>query len=426
MILRARHLVPVAAPSIEDGAVRVSGKRIVAAGRWSELRREGTGGGVLDLGDVALLPGLINAHCHLDYTHFAGHLPPPRSFTEWIQGVLALKAGWSFSEYAASWLSGAQQLVSSGCTTVVDIEAVPELLPDAWLSTPLRVISAFEITGVRSGRSPEDLIGEVLARGEALRDSRNRFGLSPHAPYSTRPELMAMAARVARDRGLPLTTHVGESAEEFAMFRHGEGPMHQWLGPQRGTSDCGRVSPVGLLGELGVLGQGTLAVHANYLDREDPGLLAGSGTTVVHCPRSHDYFGHQPFPLGILRRAGVSVCLGTDSMISVRRKGRSRLELDFFEELREFRSRHPALSPIEVLSMVTRIPARALGLEGILGAIQPGAWADVVVVPLEGSLGTAEAEGAVLEHQGPVRASMIEGAWVLPPPAMEQGEGEPT
>jgi cytosine/adenosine deaminase-related metal-dependent hydrolase len=412
MLLRARHVLPISAPSLEDGAVLVSGGRIEAVGRWSDLR-PGMAGPVVDLGDVVLMPGLINTHCHLDYTHFAGHLAPPRSFTDWIQGVLALKAGWSFSEYAASWIAGAHQLVRCGCTTVLDIEAVPELLPEAWDSTPLRVISAFEVTGIRSVRSPAELLDDVLSRADTLDPAGNRFALSPHAPYSTRPELMQLAAAEARRRGLLLTTHVAESAEEFAMFRHGEGALHHWIGPQRGTADCGLRSPVAGLAELGVLGPGTLAVHANYLDDGDVARLAASGTTVVHCPRSHDYFGHAPFPLEALRAAGVLVCLGTDSMISVRRKGRARLVLDLFEELREFSGRHPSESPQSVLSRVTTLAARAIGRAGELGEIRTGAEADLVAVPCRGPV--ADPWETVLAHAGPVSASMVGGVWALSP-----------
>lgn len=415
MLLRARHLLPISAPSIEDGAVLVSGDRIRAVGRWRDLRSAASGPAV-DLGSVVLMPGLINAHAHLDYTHFAGHLAPPRSFTEWIHGVLGLKAGWSFSEYAASWLAGARQLVQGGCTTVVDVEAVPELLPESWESTPLRVISAFEVTGVRSPRPPSEMLEDLLARGRSLVHPRNRCGLSPHAPYSTRPELMRLAGELARRHGLVLTTHVAESVEEYDMFRHGRGSLHQWIGPQRGTDDCGRLSPVARLAELGVLGPGTLAVHANYLDPDDPGLLASAGATVVHCPRSHEYFGHAPFPMETLRKAGVPVALGTDSMITVRRRGTRPLVLDLFEEMRLFRAVHPGESAHETLTRVTRIPARALGRAGDLGELAAGATADLVAVPVDGVVASVEeVEEVVLAHTGAVAACMIAGEWALTP-----------
>ncbi|HMO64207.1 MAG TPA: amidohydrolase family protein, partial [Verrucomicrobiota bacterium] len=157
MLLRARVVLPLTAPPLEDGAVLVSGGRIAAVGPWRELRT--AAGSVQDLGEVILLPGLINAHCHLEYTGFAGHLPPPRSFTDWIKGVLALKAGWGWSEFAVSWIAGARQLVEAGTTTVVDFAAVPELLPDVYETTPLRVITCLELLGIRPGHAPEAALG---------------------------------------------------------------------------------------------------------------------------------------------------------------------------------------------------------------------------------------------------------------------------
>jgi cytosine/adenosine deaminase-related metal-dependent hydrolase len=403
---------PMAAPPLEDGAVLVSGDRLVAVGHWRELRAQASGP-VVDLGDVALLPGLINAHCHLDYTHFAGHIGPPRSFSAWIQGVLALKAGWSYSEYAASWLDGARQLVRSGCTTVVDIEAVPELLPDAWDGTPLRVISALEMTGVRSQRSAAEILGETLARVEGLAHPRCRAALSPHAPYSTRPELLTLSAQAARDRGLLVTAHVAESEEEFDMFRHGKGAMHQWLKSQRGAEDCGLRTPLAHVDECGLLSPGALVVHANYLETADVERLARSGAHVVHCPQSHDYFSHAPFPMESLRKAGVNVCLGTDSLISVRRVGRAELSLDLFNELRLFRRKQPGWSPLDLLSLVTTAAAQAVGRVGEVGILHPGALADLMAVPISGRV--EEAAEEVLAHRGPVLASMIGGQWALVP-----------
>ena len=113
MILRARTILPVSQPPIENGAVVVSGNRICAVGSWPDLQSL-SGGKVFDLGEVILLPGLVNAHCHLDYTDMAGKLPPPKTFTDWIALITAAKAEWSFSDYACSWLHGAHMLLRNG------------------------------------------------------------------------------------------------------------------------------------------------------------------------------------------------------------------------------------------------------------------------------------------------------------------------
>src|SRR5215213_3296257 len=124
MLLRARTVLPFCAPPIDDGAVLIRGERIETVGRWKDLQNS-AGDRVTDLGDSILLPGLINSHCHLDYTAMAGQLRPAKKFSDWIKGIVALKAAWSYTEFANSWVSGANMLLRSGTTTVVDTEAVP-------------------------------------------------------------------------------------------------------------------------------------------------------------------------------------------------------------------------------------------------------------------------------------------------------------
>lgn len=409
MILRARTLLPLDRPAIEDGAVVMHGGEVSAVGRWSEVRVHFTGD-VIDLGESVVLPGLVNAHAHLDYTGMAGRLRPPREFTDWIQGILALKSECGYSEYAESWIEGARMLCQHGTTTVLDIEAVPELLPQVWSATPLRVISCLELTGVRSGRDPVDILREATGHLDRLPVGRCEAGLSPHAPYSTGPELLRLSAAASERRGCVITTHVAESEAEFAMFSRAKGSMYRWLARNgRDMGDCGDCSPVGYLARLGYLTARLLAVHVNYLGAEDARILGEHGTSVVHCPRSHAYFGHAPFPFEALRAAGVNVSLGTDSLASVLQK--PPLELDLFAEMRAFCAVHPGVDPRLVLGMATRNGAAALGWEARAGRLGAGSWGDLVVLPLAPAKG--EVYEAVIEHRGPVSGLMIAGEWVI-------------
>lgn len=238
MLLRARTVVPVSAPPIDDGAVIVHGERIGAVGRFADLSHSESE--VIDLGDSILIPGLINAHCHLDYTDMAGKLFPARNFSDWIKAIVALKAEWSYTEFADSWLRGAQMLLRSGTTTVVDIESVPELLPDVTTSTPLRVVSCIELLSVRSRLNARQMVEAAVQKLASL--PATSAGLSPHAPYSTSPELLSVAATIAREHGWLLTSHVAESTDEFDMYLNSHGAMFDWLKSQRDMSDCG-VSP---------------------------------------------------------------------------------------------------------------------------------------------------------------------------------------
>jgi cytosine/adenosine deaminase-related metal-dependent hydrolase len=412
LVLRARVVLPVRLPPITDGAVVVSGGRVVRVGAWADLR-PGRAGRTLDLGEVALLPGLVNAHCHLDYTHMAGLFPPPKSFCDWIKCITTEKAQWQASDYLKSWLAGAAMLVRNGTTTVGDVEVVPQLLARLWRGTPLRVFSFLEMTGIRSRRNPAAILDEALAHIRRLRSDRCEAHLSPHAPYSTVPRLLRLSGQAAREHRLRLTTHLAESGTEFEMFTHGRGEMFDWLQrSERDMRDCGRGSPIQHAARVRLLGRHLLAIHVNYLAPGDAELLAKRGVSVVHCPRSHAYFRHHEFPRRKLAKAGVNVCLGTDSLASVRCRAGQAVELSLFDELRTFAAAHSGVRPPALLEMVTCNGARALGLAGRAGEISAGACADLIAVPCHGEL--RNAAETVIHHRGPVTASMIAGKWVFP------------
>src|SRR5260221_14273322 len=167
-----------------------------------------------------------------------------KEVTDWFKLITPTKEDWNLADYTESWLNGAQMLLRTGTTTVADIEAVPQLLPKVWDSTPLRVISLLEMLGITRRRLPRAVLAEALKKLASLRHPRCRSGLSPHAPYSTVPELLRLSARAARRRRWPICIHVAESALEYEMFARGEGEMFEWLQRSgRDMADCGLGSP---------------------------------------------------------------------------------------------------------------------------------------------------------------------------------------
>ena len=413
VVLRARVVLPVSRPLIRDGAVLVAGKRIAAVGRWRDLARHSSVAPV-DLGDAILMPGLVNAHCHLDYTDMAGQFPPPKVFPDWLKLITSTKAGWSHADFAQSWLRGAQMLVRTGTTTVADIEAVPQLLPEVWEATPLRVFSFLELISIKPSHLPGGILQQAVRRVESLRSPRCRAGLSPHAPYTTTPELLSLSARTARRRRWRLTMHVAESALEYEMFARARGEMYDWLQRSgRDMSDCGLSSPVQHLERCGMLGGRLLAAHVNYLGEEDSALLGRRQVHVVHCPRSHAYFRHGPFPYRRLAKAGVNLCLGTDSLASVYKARRQNVELNLFKEMRAVAEECPSLSARSIVRLVTLNGARALGMQGKIGELSEDAFADLIALPFAGK--PAEVYDAILHHASGVPASMIDGQWAIAP-----------
>lgn len=407
-------VVPVSRPPIENGAVCIAGERIVWVGRYSDVPAELSANGhdEHDLGEVILLPGLINAHCHLDYTAMAGMIPPPKSFADWIKVMVATKASWSLDDFSASWDRGAAMLVKNGTTTVADVEAVPELIPHAWQRTPLRVLSFRELLNVRSRVPAPDLVESAVNDWLGIPNNDRRVGLSPHAPYTTTRELLEHSARAAHRRGWRLTTHLAESEQEFEMYMYRQGPLFEWLKQQRDMADCGHGSPVQHLERCGYLDENLIAVHVNYLWRHDAAVLGQHNVHVVHCPQSHDYFQHLRFPRAELESAGVNLCLGTDSLATTRVQAGRTVELNLFDEMRHFASKSPEIEPEKILRMATVNAAKAIGWPGMIGEISEGALADLISIPADSGTEIFE---QIIHHRGPVAASMIAGRWAMAP-----------
>jgi cytosine/adenosine deaminase-related metal-dependent hydrolase len=246
-------------------------------------------------------------------------------------------------------------------------------------------------------------------------DSHTRVGLSPHAPYTTTTAVLQQATAIAREKCWPLTTHVAESEEEFEMFMYRTGPLFDWLKSQRDMSDCGRGSPVHYLEKIGYLKKNLLAAHVNYVWRDDAATLARRRVSVVHCPLSHDYFRHLRFPGAELRSAGVNICLGTDSLATVRKRNAQAPELNMFREMQAFAADAPDIPPSTILKMATVNGAHALGRKGRFGELTSAASADLIVLPFTGSF--PDVYESILHHSGDVLASMIEGQWALEPPS---------
>lgn len=413
MLLRARVVYPVDSPPIENGAIWIGEGKIRQVGRAEDVR-PATQDPVIDLGDSILLPGLVNAHCHLDYTNFARHIPPPASFTDWIKQLISLKAGWSYTDFAESWLQGQRQLIEFGTTTVGNIASVPELLSDVLPEMAVRTTCFREMITVRSRSSARELVSSAIQDFSNIHNPRYHPGLSPHAPYSTTQELVSLTATACRELHWKWSMHLAESAEEQAMFAQRSGAMFQWLKSQREMGDCGALSPFQWLEATGALSPDLLLAHVNVIEPEEISRLAKTGTQVVHCPRSHDYFAHPKFPYESLRSAGVPICLGTDSLVSVRCGKAHPPALNLFAEMQTFASFHPGVAPQQILQHATEDGARALGWDQV-GALKPGFVADLISIPWTGD--ARAAAHAILHHQGPVSTSMVDGCWLKPPPA---------
>ena len=396
MILRARLVATMDGPVIEDGAVEVQGNRITAVGRWSELRGSNCDR-VLDLGECVLLPGLINAHCHLDYTCLCGAIPRPHSFTAWIGAINEWKASLTPDDYIRSIKAGFDEAASYGTTSLANFTAFPELAART-APAPLRIWWFAEMIDVRAAVSP-------AAEYETLRrmsDPLAHFGLAPHAPFTASVHLYRGAAAFAAEDSLLLSTHLAESRDEMQMFRDGRGPLFELMQEiGRPVDDCGRQTPLTLMLQRELLDEGWIIAHLNELSVGDFALLTSNPKfQIVHCPRSHAYFGHAPFAFEKLRALGFAISLGTDSLAS-------NDNLSLLAELRHFHNARPSVSPKELLAMVTINPAAALRQADSLGRIRRGFLADLIAVPNDGD--ASHALEKIVAFSGKVPWRMIDG-----------------
>lgn len=374
MIIRARVVAPMAGEPIDDGAVVVEGNKIAGVGRFADVKRDHSGE-VLDLGEQILLPGLINAHCHLDYTILRGKIDPQRSFADWIVAINAAKAALSETDYVDSITAGLAEARQYGTTTLLNLEAFPELLPRL-PRPPFRVWWCAEMIDIRRPVNAREVFESLHGFLRSHRDWLGGVGLAPHAPYTASSQLYRDASEIAQKEGTLLTTHLAESSEEMQMFRDASGPTFDFLKSiGRPMEDCGQETSLSFTVRNRSIGEDWIVAHLNELDEGDFDLLARAPKFhIVHCPHSHSFFGHAPFALERLRALGFNLCLGTDSLAS-------NSSLSLFAEMRELLRKQERLSPRGALQMVTTNAAAAIGQGDMLGRIRAGFHADLIAVP---------------------------------------------
>jgi len=399
MIVRAKILIPMDGPPIENGAVIVSGERIRSVGKFPDLRKEYAHEEIVDLGEQALLPGLINAHCHLDYTCLRGKISLPKSFTDWIRAINAEKAKLSAQDYIASIDQGFAEAKRFGTTTIANLTAFPELVLQ--IQSPIRTWWFAELIDIRDSSRAKEIVDLAV---EQLK-TQKRWGLAPHTPFTASADLYRRSAQAAP----LLTTHLAESREEMSMFCDAKGELYEFLREiGRDMEDCRGTTPMERFTEMfrGVppsfdMTKDWILTHLNEIGAQDLDLLRQSkpDVSIVHCPRSHAYFDHSPFQFQKLRELGLNVCLGTDSLAS-------NQDLSLFAEMRSFQKEFPDVSPEEILAMVTVNSAQVFGPENAFGKISAGFLADLIAIPVAGSNPLFE---AVVAFERPVEWTMVGG-----------------
>ncbi|MCG3137093.1 MAG: 5'-deoxyadenosine deaminase [Phycisphaerae bacterium] len=378
MILSAPWIVPITTPAIADGFIQIKGSGINYLGPQPLPATVET---VQVLDRAIILPGLINAHTHLELSHLQGEWQQPRDLPEWLLRVVALQQQLSQTELEQLTVEavqrGVEQSLQAGVTTVGDISRLCHLTRPLLTNGPLRVVSFGEVIGI--GRRRHLIDDRLRIAADTRYNSPHLItGLSPHAPYSVEENGFKKVIYHAREHDLPVCTHLAETIEEIQFLQTGLGrfrEMLETLGIWDERIPIPGITPIRWLCQMGLLGPDCLVAHGNYVDHEEIDLLCATGTSVAYCPRTHQHFQHEPYPLAELLGGGVNICLGTDSLAS-------SPSLSILEEMINLHEQHPELPPELILQLGTINGARALGLAQQIGSLEPGKTADLAIFQL--------------------------------------------
>jgi aminodeoxyfutalosine deaminase len=373
LTLQARHLLPIAAPPIEGGWLHVHGGRIVAIGKGRPL------GPAIDLGDAVILPGLVNAHTHLEFSTVSQPLTADGGLPAWISRVVALRRqrqpDFAAAETAVAVARGRTESAAAGVTAVGEIATAASL--DAYAAPGPRVRVFREALGL----SPT---AGAAAFTAALRDLDRLAargipaGVSPHAPYSVAASLGSRLLATARARGLPAAMHLAESCAEEDLLARGIGPFRdllESLGAWPAAAPPRLLSAADWISRL-ARGPRGIVVHGTHLDR-DPVALARLARhrdrlAVAICPRTTRAISGVLPPLASFREAGLRVAIGTDSLAS-------NPDLSVLAECRTLVDAG-LTSPAAALTMATLHGAWALMLDHQCGSLTIGRPADLAIL----------------------------------------------
>jgi 5-methylthioadenosine/S-adenosylhomocysteine deaminase len=402
ILYRARWVFPVSSPPIEHGAVGVADGRIAYVGPGDDAPH----GERFELGDAALVPGLVNTHSHLDLTVMRGLLAG-LPFFSWIRALTAARREvLSESDLLDSARVGLREGLLAGITVYGDTSPSPGAF-EAMAELGVRGVAFREIFGPdpRQCRASMQELQQGVDSMRARTTDLVRVGVSPHAPFSVSDDLFRASAAFARAERLPVATHVAESEDESLLVERGTGPFADFLRSRGIEVERRARSPIALLERCGVLDADPLLIHCVRADADDIALIGRRRLAVAHCPASNRMLGHGVAPVAALIAAGARVGFGSDSMASNDR-------MDLLGEAREaLRSQgdrdHGLRGADEALELSTLGGARALGLEREIGSLEVGKEADMAAFTISTPIRSQAPAEALLSLPPGTRAAIV-------------------
>jgi cytosine/adenosine deaminase-related metal-dependent hydrolase len=393
-IYRARWVLPISTAILNDGAIAIANRRILAVGPAAEISRRFPGARITDFGRAAILPGFVNAHSHLELTIMRGFLErEEHDFFTWLRKLTLTRLAMSAEDLFVSVTCGAVEAIRAGVTCVGDASSFGATAMKALRQLGLRGVVYQESFGPDPNGAKENVqrLSDQIAELRGNENELVRAGVSPHSVYTVSPLHLELISRLARDEKLPLMMHAAESNAEELFMREGLGPFAEGF-KSRGISwKPPGVSTVQHLNRHGVLETKPLLAHCIRVDDADVETIKETCAGIAHCPKSNAKLGHGRAPFSKFIAAGARVGLGSDSVAS-------NNTCDILEEAR-FATLLARLAPADttesfrvgpppdsqsVLLAATLGGARALGLEDQVGSLALGKQADLVVVGLDG------------------------------------------
>lgn len=413
----ARHLLYAQAPALDGGALLEQEGRIVALGSLSEMKKSAPGARVVDFGEAVLLPAFINAHTHLELSHYpawasvAGVSSAPTNFVDWILRLIKVKRSVNPEMMNGAIRDGLRLCLESGTAAIGDILS--------WFGgcatyagTPLRGRIFLESLGQDLALT-QKLYQKLDAVLQQQKIGNFELGVSPHSPYTIRPKYMSQLFERCRRDHLACSTHIAESTAEIDFLDAADGELIEKLYAavnwHQYRPEARNLRPIEYLDERGGLFPDQLLVHGVQLDNYEISAIAAVGAQLVLCPRSNTHLQVGTAPVARLKQAGVGLALGTDGLAS-------NQSLSLWDELAFAAGVYSdALSADELLALATSGGARALGLQGQLGELKPGMRCSFQVIRREGPLRTQTlVETLVNDGQGQkVETLVLDGLSVL-------------
>jgi len=385
-ILAAEYVLPISSEPIRNGAVVFDGSEIVFVGTLTAAKTRFPSAEIEDFGKAAILPGFVNCHSHLEITAMRGALDDvEHDFKSWLLKLNTLRSAMTDEDIAEAAYQGALEGVAAGVTCFGDIGRMGHAGVSALKRTGLRGIVYQETEFSPDNSTADEDFKKLGEKFEALKTEETelvKVGLSPHSPYTVGSRLFELIAQYSIINRIPLSIHAAESQDEIDLLTRGEGLFAEFATNAGLEWESPQCTPIEYLERLGVLSARPLLAHCIRVSDTDISKIASSGASIAHCPKSNAKFGHGYAPFAKFLDAEIPVGLGSDSVAS-------NNVCDLLEESRfavfAARNREGSnrfISAREALEAATLGGAKAMGLDHIIGTLEPGKQADIAVVSL--------------------------------------------